>query len=109
MTQKEKLIELLSEHHSGNYNEAQRIADYLLANGVFVLPCKVGDTLYRIIKPKYTKPFVWSGVDTVEVIGAGYRSPFGGFSYVSVDDFGKNAFLTREEAEAALKKMEENE
>lgn len=41
MIEKEKLIELLSEYHSGNYDEAQKIADYLFANGVTIpVRCK---------------------------------------------------------------------
>lgn len=42
MEQREKLIELLSEHHSGNYDEAKRIADHLIANGV-VVPVRCND------------------------------------------------------------------
>lgn len=42
MTDKEKPIELLSEYHSGSYGEAQRIADYLMDNGV-VLPVRCKD------------------------------------------------------------------
>lgn len=47
MEQREKLIELLSEYHSGNYDEAQRIADYLIANGVVVLPCRCCECEYQ--------------------------------------------------------------
>lgn len=43
MNQREKLIEFLSEYHSGNYDEAQRIVDHLIANGVVVLPCRCED------------------------------------------------------------------
>ena len=39
---REKLIELLSEYHSGSYYEAQRIVDYLMDNGV-VLPVRCKD------------------------------------------------------------------
>ena len=46
MEQRETLIKLLSEHHSGNYDEAQRIADYLLANGVVVLPCRCKECVH---------------------------------------------------------------
>lgn len=46
MEQREKLVELLSEYHSGNYDEAQRIADHLLDNGVVVLPCRCKDCKY---------------------------------------------------------------
>lgn len=40
MEQRERLIELLSEYHSGNHDEAQRIVDHLLADDVVVLPCR---------------------------------------------------------------------
>ena len=46
MTERERLLEILAD-----MPEAQKLtemADYLLANGVIVLPIKVGDTVYRI-------------------------------------------------------------
>lgn len=47
---KEKLIKLLQNAPSdfeGNKN-VSTLADYLLANGVIVPPCKVGDTVYEL-------------------------------------------------------------
>ena len=49
---RDRLIELLID--SSRYIDEQRgevIADYLLANGIIVPPCKVGDTVY-ILKDK---------------------------------------------------------
>lgn len=44
---REKLVELLENAKQENINllnfESEIIADYLLQNGVVVLPCKVGD------------------------------------------------------------------
>jgi len=61
------------------------------------LPCKVGDTVWVIIKG-YTygevgdPPDVWYRVDKRE------------FDYDMIPEYGKTVFLTREEAEAALAK-----
>ena len=51
MTERERLIELLKEVNTMR-NMRQGLgecADYLLANGVIVPPCKVGDTVYTNI------------------------------------------------------------
>lgn len=63
---------------------------------LIVLPCKVGDTVYRICHEyKQGNPFIRA----VEFSQHNFwRIVFGG-------EFGKTVFLTREEAEAALKKM----
>ena len=59
-----------------------------------ILPCKVGDTVYRICHEyKQGNPFIRA----VEFSQHNFwRIVFGG-------EFGKTVFLTREEAEAALK------
>ena len=43
---RDRLIELI--HDSDLSLDSVRLADYLLANGVIVPPCKVGDTVYVI-------------------------------------------------------------
>ena len=81
------------------------VADYLLANGVIVPPCKVGDVVYDIctifdestLKPKTViKPrtidFASSVSFLIESKGL----------VISEKDFGKTVFLTKEEAENAL-------
>ena len=49
MSECEGLIELLQEwgNKENDGVRAESIADYLLKNGVVVLPCKVGDTVYQ--------------------------------------------------------------
>lgn len=45
MTDRDRLIELISRvQYLGGLEE--KVADYLLANGVIVPPCKVGDTVW---------------------------------------------------------------
>lgn len=92
-------------------------ADYLLANGVIVPPCKVGDTVYRVIE-------MGTGIHFKQVgrCGIGHSQ---GYKIVPCEEkikrfirtvevsknnffdicenFGKTVFLTREEAEAKLK------
>ena len=112
---RERLIELLSdaEREHLNYEMANKfcpfdeykchseyIADYLIENGVVVLPCKVGDVVYRI----YTR--AWIGEDVVrEVVvsenGVFYIDDKGRMT--SCNKFGKTVFLNREDAEAKLK------
>lgn len=78
-------------------------ADYLLENGAIVPPCKVGDVVYT---------FFCKEVDEGVVVSCEY-SRASGFSYMSSNgkfptlfnesNIGKSVFLTKEEAEKALK------
>ena len=73
-----------------------RLADYEEAEeqGLLVrLPCKVGDTVYRL---QYVDDWEKPGFFTVGVAETT-------FSIYLLSEFGKTVFLTREEAEAALK------
>lgn len=95
MNQKEKLIELLKLKQTC---DSEELADYLLANGVIVLPCKVGDMVYVVcpvqgITEQKVKRFQLGSYGLMFATGKGVRP---------VDDFGKTVFLTREEAEKAL-------
>ena len=57
MTDRERLIDLMieakrTEPETGSFTDY--LADYLLEHGVIVLPCKVGDTVYRILTNYYS-------------------------------------------------------
>lgn len=82
---------------------AEDLADYLLANGVIVPPCKVGDKMYKIFT-KYT-PFV--GEYVVEDYGIPTRDVLGHYLIIPFDEIGKTVFLSREEAVEALKRKED--
>ena len=100
MTDREKLIEIVRGARKATKNancdlEREMIfADRLLANGVIVLPCKVGDTIYRI---KTVSTFNYVCVVTTKEI---FEEPF---TFDHIKWWGKSCFATREEAEAALK------
>lgn len=90
----------------------QVLANYLLENGVVVLPCKIGDTVYII--PKYNgKPYCGVISDKIQMIGItsrGYHIKTRGKSnFNKTYILGKTAFLTKAEAEQALKEGTENE
>ena len=100
MTERERLIQLISEIKVYEYgglakvvNEA--IADYLLENGVVVLPAKFGDTAYKITEC-YMPP-CFSTDDNFAV-----KHYICTTTFKRSDIYPKNLYFTREEAEKAL-------
>lgn len=61
---------------------------------VAVLPCKVGDTVYRLQYIEQTPRRITVGVVPIK------------FALIWLEELGKTVFLTREEAEKALREME---
>ena len=87
---------------------AEFFADHLLAKGVIVPPCKVGDIVYTINR---RHPKKWK----VHFIGYNSQGEFK--MHIATEKFtemlevwdyaiGKTVFLTREEAERALERSE---
>ena len=117
MNERDRLIELIVDAENElvrerPYTDAltriERIADHLLANGVIVPPVKVGDTVFcfdDIREGEATGAFALL-VKQVYVDSRGckiYAEGAWWSAVLSPDDFGKTVFLTREEAEQALK------
>jgi len=82
------------------------IADYLLANGVIVPPCKVGDMVYMLVT-KHTHSYSF---DNGKMVINDNQHTFIKQTYLMesnffrvIKDFGKTVFLTKEEAKQALK------
>jgi hypothetical protein len=108
---RDRLIELIKEakKHTKNANcDIERnmlFADYLLANGVIVPPCKLGDMMY--CDGEYFASHCEGQIMSfpVNLIETKVSSIFRGEPDVCFDfeDFGKTVFLTREAAEQALK------
>ena len=90
-------------------------ADHLLANGVIVPPCKVGDTVYLPWKWKDASGIAVLTVERISITESGqsirtdFWSDDEGYwlayncGVYKFDDIGKTVFLTKEEAEKALK------
>ena len=66
------------------------------------LPCAVGDTIYTIYSDEDS-----SFIEEPKVVEVSTHRVWIDSAYFDYDDFGKTVFLTREEAEATLKELEE--
>ena len=111
---RDRLIELIGESSIWNLKQqpllVEQIADYLLANGVIVPPCKVGDTVYEFFD---VRGFYSITELIVENIVVGVNPPKCVLYTKSKqsnskdrffnDSFGKTLFFIKEEAEQALK------
>ena len=96
---RERLIELIADAVGGcSTYWAGLIADYLLKNGVIVPPCKVGDTVYNVLPIKLILE------EKVERFYVRAQTDKG---IIPIDMFGKTVFLTKQEAEQALKARDE--
>lgn len=122
MTDRDRLIELLKKDNCPSpflcdekckYANLKRCyeartADHLIANGVIVLPCKAGDTLYEITSRKTISEYQVTAI-RIELFGIfvdwkitqGFVDRY--ISNMPAREIGKTVFLTREEAENALK------
>lgn len=107
MNQRDRLIELLKHEFGTKVSEIT--ADWLIANGVIVLPCKVGDTVYciKLLQDgKFTR--IVSDGEKVKAISVNSHGTFLVVDYchtLDCRDFGKTVFLSREEVEKALKEI----
>ena len=124
MSDRERLIDLIREakKHTKNANsDLERnmiFAEYLLEHGVIVPPCKVGDTVWWVTeivdenceeKPDILLGEIASFSVQKEGLWAFCRYANGlTFWHLVSDYFGKTVFLTREDAERALKERENN-
>lgn len=119
---RDRLVELLKTQHKadylrkkgitvGNYEEESNealIADFLLANGVVVPPCKLGDTIYDIsefINCCNSPEMYEDKVSFITIMNRENGEMYFDIECIECDynDFGNTLFLTKEEAEAKLK------
>lgn len=114
--QRERLIELIlnsgviEQFFDYEMQEAERLADYLLENGVIVPPCKVGDMVYDIggfpkIMKAEIETITTDGTEMSSVV-VNQNKPYHSW-FVNWRDIGKTVFLTREAAEKELKERDE--
>ena len=112
---KERLIELLrnippieatvgGRANGKTYKTMEHIADYLLANGVIVLPCKVGDEVWAIRDYRGTK-YAQRGFVS-EMFFRKDMSIMIVVKHIARGTWGEDIFPTPEEAEKALKRSE---
>ena len=114
MIDRDRLIKILSVPICPRIgaDPAEVVADYLLDNGVIVPPCKVGDVLYDItlgdireLMVESIPIMIYRGRIRIGVNATNYREAM---LLLDSEDFGKEVFLTREEAEKALAERSES-
>ena len=119
---KERLTELLKGGLKYNDNPLSychdehvgELAEHLLANGVIVLPCAVGDTVYKIWSAgKHGKSVAEFVITIISQIARGvwvikYQKPSTSLMQTptryqcNLEEIGKTVFLTKSQAEEAL-------
>ena len=107
MNDRDRLIELLRKVDNMRLMRKgfAECADYLLANGVIVPPCKVGDKVWLINNPReyevlnfhWTGQILWATLILIEEPTI--------MREIQTTHFGKTVFLTKEEAEEKLKEL----
>ena len=103
-----KLIELLLGKSTDTAEDAEYVADHLLADGWIRPPCKIGDTVYRLKKRRG----IWEILPR-EVVSITHRLDHlhrlvWEIFTTEQDRLGKTVFITKAEAEKALKERENN-
>lgn len=115
---REKLIELIKKApFEGKVldewwweDKIARIADYLIANGVILPPCKIGQEIWLVYSPKHpANPkdkgrwfMLQDGVQRIIYGAKGLSVETWNMGTIPAKEIGKKLFLTKEEAEAAL-------
>ena len=89
-----KLMRLADLESLCNYTRLRELAEADKDGRVIILPCKVGDTVYRLQYIEQTPGRFTVGVAPIE------------FTLIWLEDIGETIFLTREDAEKALAEME---
>lgn len=108
------LIEAYDKAHKGPPGGARKLMEEAPGVDAVVLPCKVGDKIYKLWscgkngKAVAEFEITHIDIDYLPEIEFAFRKPKGtGYYYFAkVGEIGKTVFLTREEAEAALAKMD---
>ena len=87
----------------------EMLAEYLLANGVLVPPCKGGDKIYVILYSPLSKKHFVHETQTcfIHSINGHWHAEYQDGSKSKLFEFGIKAFMDKEEAEKALKGGEE--
>lgn len=119
MTDRDRLINLIinakrEDPETGSFTEF--LADYLIAGGAILPPCKVGDIVYT--KYSGTNEIEYYVVDEVIHLGSdnfefkAHLENEDGYVVDNIDfgvpEIGKTVFLTCEEAEKVLKRSKDN-
>lgn len=115
MTERERLRTLIDMFIDCEDYKGEDIVDYLLTHGVILPACNVGDTVWltlellqggqELVKSRCVKITIISDRQIVYSMHINDRAIGNTLEFYD-DDFGRSVFLSREEAEKALKERE---
>ena len=112
MNDRDRLIELIEQAEglkNNDFPSVEEIADHVLADGWIRMPCKVGNTVWFLVKG-FDFPFE-AKVNKLVIQQTGIVMSCGLKGYYSascmITDFGKTVFFSKSQAEEALKGREE--
>ena len=117
MTDREELTALIMAgagdcFGKGGALNCSKLADYLLEHGVIVLPCKVGDTVFTTYHGSLSvyrvTEFILNDFLWAKLHNSDYSREYESILVCLDFSFNEFVFLTREEAEKALKEREKN-
>lgn len=102
---RDRLINIVRDIFHTDFNGTDEegyadFADRLLANGIIVPPCKVGDTVYFV--SEYTNKILSDEVENIRIQHKNITIHTIANNHLWADE----VFLTKEEAEQALKERE---
>lgn len=111
-----RLEELIFQAVKENKCLVGELAEHLIANGVIVLPCKIGDSLYLVDLEYGVCKCIVNDIQILsdnEPVFTLYYYSQNGYEPaelewdvdVEMDCFGKTVFLTKEEAETRLREL----
>lgn len=106
----------LGRSQGKRYMTAEHIAGHLLASGVILPPCKVGDFVYFVLEDAIAPGGWFISKERVTEIGSrgffvsGYVGEEDDISvFRPWDELGKSVFLTQKDAERAKLRMQKSE
>ncbi len=105
-TDRKRLIDLITKEVPRP--KADALADYLLANGVIVPPCKIGNTVWWADNKRVLDMVCVGFVQTHKKFLVTIARNTNVFTTRYNAIWNKEVFLTKEEAEAELRKRSEN-
>lgn len=115
MTERERLYELIVDADNEFFRETpcgtdssriEKTVEHLIKNGVILPPCKIGDEVYRISK-RYGKWVILPREVCCITYSITYQNEVVWQLFTTVlDVLGVTVFLTREDAEDAIRRKE---
>lgn len=110
ISQKKRLMDLLLGKSIVTDAELNSVVNHLIENGVKVVPCQEGDTVYQILRSQQHKNYFvnMTQITEIRIERKGIVCKCIDNTFFFVDSWGETVFGTPEETEKALKELQGN-